>query len=196
MIKLVVGLGNPGEEYKFTRHNLGFMVIDRLKEKSRKPVTKRECYSQAFSATICRNRMLFIKPLTYMNLSGKAISCIFRKYDLLPEEMLIIVDDIALPFGEVRIKVRGSSGGHNGLESVIEHIGTETFPRLRMGILNNNIDNMVQFVLSEFNEKEEKQLDELIDYTASGIRNIVCKGIQFTQKYFNKRNLFKETEQI
>ncbi|MCK4666453.1 aminoacyl-tRNA hydrolase [Candidatus Dependentiae bacterium] len=196
MIKLVVGLGNPGDEYKFTRHNLGFMVIDRLKKKSRRPVTKRECYSQVFSANICRNRMLFIKPLTYMNLSGKAISCLFRKHDLLPEEMLIIVDDIALPFGEVRIKTRGSSGGHNGLESIIEHIETENFPRLRMGILNNNVDDMVQFVLSEFNKNEEKQLEELIDYAASCIKNIACKGIQFAQKYFNKKNLFKETEQI
>ena len=196
MIKVVIGLGNPGEEYRRSRHNLGFMVVDQLREKLKSSEITRECYSQVFRARFCRHNLLFVKPMTYMNLSGKAAACLCRKYDLLPEEILVIFDDISLPFGEVRVRTRGSSGGHKGMESIREALGTDIFPRVRLGILNEKVDSdLADFVLSDFSAEEQDNLQKVLDYTESGFKNIICRGFSHAQKYFNRKNILQDPEQ-
>ncbi len=195
MIKLIAGLGNPGIEYRETRHNIGFMLIDYLKNSLKAGEIYRECNSRVFTANICRKKVIFIKPMTFMNLSGKAISCFAGKYNLSAEEILIVFDDVALPFGEIRIREKGSAGGHNGLESIIEYLGTEDFPRLRIGISGEGTSDLVSYVLSPFSLNEKKNLDKIISFAGDAIKAAMCKDITFAQKNFNKLNVIAEIQQ-
>ncbi|HDS08607.1 MAG TPA: aminoacyl-tRNA hydrolase [Firmicutes bacterium] len=195
MIKVIAGLGNPGIQYRETRHNIGFMLIDSFKNSLKTGEIFRECNARVFSANLCRKKIRFIKPMTFMNLSGKAVACFVNKYNLLSEEVLVVFDDVALPFGEIRIREKGSAGGHNGLESIIESLGTDNFPRLRVGIFNGERPDLVSHVLSPFSEKERTYLDKVVALTGDAVRAIVCKGIDFAQKNFNKRNFIAEIQQ-
>ena len=131
---LIVGLGNPGEKYENTRHNVGFQVIDELAERQGKPVQRLKFKALTGLLTIGGEKALVMKPVTYMNLSGEAVRPAADFYKLPPERILVISDDVALAAGRLRIRAKGSAGGHNGLKSIIQHLGTDQFPRIRVGV--------------------------------------------------------------
>ena len=131
---LIVGLGNPGEKYENTRHNVGFQVIDELAERQGRPVQRLKFKALTGLLTIGGEKALVMKPVTYMNLSGEAVRPAADFYKLPPERILVISDDVALAAGRLRIRAKGSAGGHNGLKSIIQHLGTDQFPRIRVGV--------------------------------------------------------------
>ena len=130
---LVVGLGNPGEKYENTRHNVGFLTVDELAERARVPVQKLKHRALTNTLEVGSVKVLLMKPVTYMNLSGEAVGEAARFYKLPPERVLVITDDVSLPVGKLRIRKGGSAGGHNGLKSIIQHLGTDQFPRIKVG---------------------------------------------------------------
>jgi peptidyl-tRNA hydrolase, PTH1 family len=176
---LIVGLGNPGAEYERKRHNLGFLVIDKLAAEERIVVGSRECRSFIGRGEIEGRPAKLIKPQTFMNLSGEAVSCIAAKHHLvLPADNLVVLsDDLALPIGRIRIRERGSAGGHNGLKSIIAALGSNEFIRLRMGIQPEHpISDAKQFVLDPFARSEREQVDEMIERAAKAVRTIIREG--------------------
>jgi peptidyl-tRNA hydrolase, PTH1 family len=176
---LIVGLGNPGTEYERTRHNLGFLVIDKLAAEERVVVGSRECRSLIGRSEIEGRPAKLIKPQTFMNLSGEAVLCLANKHKTeFPSDKLIVVsDDLALPLGRIRIRERGSAGGHNGLKSIIAALGTQEFVRLRMGIQPEHpISDSKRFVLDVFAKSERQVVEEMIDLAAKAVRTILREG--------------------
>ena len=162
-MKLVVGLGNKGREYENTRHNMGFMLIDRyLQYKNITDKFKEKFNAIYIETTINNEKVIFIKPMTYMNNSGIAIRAFVDFYKLNSEDILVISDDLDLDLGKFRLRRNGSSGGHNGLKSIISHLGTDNFKRLRIGISNDK-DDVINYVLSKFSKKELNDIDTMFD---------------------------------
>jgi len=164
-VKLIVGLGNPGPEYESTRHNIGFVILDAVCEKLKVPTFKK--YKKYLLAR--KDEWLFLKALTYMNLSGQAVSSVMKEFDIKKSDLLIILDDVHIPLGKIRIRRRGSDAGHNGLKSVIEFLDSENFPRMRVGILPEKHESaseltmpLEEFVLMNFLEEENKSVQEII----------------------------------
>ena len=185
---LIVGLGNPGEEYARTRHNLGFLVIDKLAGEEGIRVASRECHSLIGRGELEGKTAKLVKPQTFMNLSGHAVSCFAAKHHLaLPAATLIVLcDDLALPLGRIRIRERGSAGGHNGLKSIIEALGSNEFIRLRMGIQpDHRVANSKRFVLERFAANERLVVEEMIDKAAKAVRVIVRDGALKAMTEFN-----------
>jgi PTH1 family peptidyl-tRNA hydrolase len=183
---LIVGLGNPGREYEKTRHNLGFMLVDLLAEQSQSQVKREECRSLIGRAEIENQTIELVKPQTYMNLSGEAISCLLRKEQRSVERMVVISDDLALPFGSIRIRPRGTHGGHNGLRSIIDCLGTQDFVRLRIGIQPGHpISNTKNFVLETFSKGESETVEKLLETSADAIRSIISEGTEKAMARFN-----------
>ena len=168
-MRLIVGLGNPGKDYEYTRHNLGFLVVQRLAEKlklkfSLSSLTK----GMVAEGIVKEDNICLLAPLTYMNNSGIAIKHLVSKKDLSPEDILVVCDDFHLDFQQIRVRAKGSDGGHNGLSSVIQHLGTEQFARLRMGIgYPPGKKDTVDYVLEEFKKAERSCLDSFIDEAVS-----------------------------
>lgn len=186
MIRLIVGLGNPGKGYLFTRHNMGFLVAEQLVDKRRGKFTEQK--ADYHLATLrMRNEQVFVAmPMTYMNLSGVAVSTLLDRLEVLPTELLVVCDDFALPFGKVRVRISGSDGGHNGLASIIEHIGTEDFPRMRMGI--GPIPEGViphEFVLERFDPEELDIVDEFIKLGVSCVEAAIYRGLADAMNKYN-----------
>lgn len=162
-MKLVVGLGNKGKEYENTRHNMGFMLIDRyLQYKNITDKFKEKFNAIYIETTINNEKVIFIKPMTYMNNSGIAVRAFVDFYKLNSEDILVISDDLDLDLGKFRLRRNGSSGGHNGLKSIISHLGTDNFKRLRIGISNDK-DDVINYVLSKFSKKELNDIDTMFD---------------------------------
>ena len=162
-MKLVVGLGNKGREYENTRHNMGFMLIDRyLQYKNITDKFKEKFNAIYIETTINNEKVIFIKPMTYMNNSGIAVRAFVDFYKLNSEDILVISDDLDLDLGKFRLRRNGSSGGHNGLKSIISHLGTDNFKRLRIGISNDK-DDVINYVLSKFSKKELNDIDTMFD---------------------------------
>lgn len=184
---LIVGLGNPGDDYAQTRHNLGFMLVDRLAGEADISVKRRECQSLIGSGVVEAERVKLVKPQTYMNLSGEAISCLTSKYEIEATKALIVIsDDLALPFGAIRLRQRGSAGGHNGLKSIIASLGTNEFVRLRIGIQPEHpLSDAKKFVLSEFSREEKRALDEILERSAQAVRSVIGDGIAKAMSLFN-----------
>ncbi|HJZ79440.1 MAG TPA: aminoacyl-tRNA hydrolase [Pyrinomonadaceae bacterium] len=173
---LIVGLGNPGDEYAQTRHNLGFMLIDKLASESGVKVNRRECQSLVAGTSIENQRVTLVKPQTFMNLSGEAVSCLQAKGD--PKSLVVISDDLALPFGAIRLRERGSAGGHNGLKSIIAALGTNEFIRLRIGIQPEHpISDAKRFVLGGFTRTEKESLAEILERAAEALRSVLRDGV-------------------
>lgn len=182
---MIVGLGNPGKTYKLTRHNIGYMVIDALAKKFGIEFKKRKLY---FYSTHKHNNtnILLAKPITYMNLSGNAVQALVNYYHIESNKLLVICDDINLPFGKIRIREKGSDGGHNGLNSIIQSLHTSNFPRLRVGIGGEQpTKNMVDFVLSEFNKNELIGLVEIIEDCLGAITLYMDAGIKMAMNAYN-----------
>lgn len=185
---LLVGLGNPGSGYAATRHNLGFRLIDKLAEEERIAVKRRECNSLVGHGEIEGVVTKLAKPQTFMNLSGVAVSCLLLKVesDAPVEQLVVISDDLALPLGKIRIRERGSAGGHNGLKSIIAEIGTEEFIRLRIGIQPEHpISDAKRFVLDTFSRTEQPVVEETIVRAAAALRTLISDGALKAMAEFN-----------
>jgi PTH1 family peptidyl-tRNA hydrolase len=185
---LIVGLGNPGKEYESTRHNLGFMLIDKLAAEAGIAVSRRECSSLVGRGEIESVRTKLAKPQTFMNLSGHAVSCLLAKLntDSPMEQLIVISDDLALPLGKIRIRERGTAGGHNGLKSIIAAAGTNEFLRLRIGIQPEHpISDAKRFVLDSFSRSERPIVADTLDQSARAIRTIIRDGALKAMSEFN-----------
>ena len=185
---LIVGLGNPGKEYEWTRHNLGFMLIDKLAHDEGITVGRKECSSLVGRGSIEDVSTRLAKPQTFMNLSGHAVSCLLAKLNVDEpiKKLVVISDDLALPIGRIRIRERGSAGGHNGLKSIIAAIGTEEFVRLRIGIQPEHpISDPKRFVLDDFAKSERPIVADTIALSAKAIRTIIKDGALKAMSEFN-----------
>jgi PTH1 family peptidyl-tRNA hydrolase len=184
---LIVGLGNPGEDYAKTRHNLGFMLIDKLASEEAITVKRRECSSLVGQGEIEGVLTRLAKPQTFMNLSGHAASCLLAKTEMNPAKQLVVIsDDLALPLGKIRIRERGSAGGHNGLKSIIAEVGTSEFIRLRIGIQPDHpISDAKRFVLDQFSSTERPLVEETIAKSVQAVRTIIRDGVLKAMMEFN-----------
>ena len=189
---LIVGLGNPGSDYAATRHNLGFMLLDKLAEDERILVKRRECNSVVGQGEIEGVVTKLAKPLTFMNLSGGAVSCLLRKIESdaplqqVAKQLVVISDDLALPIGKIRIRERGSAGGHNGLKSIISAVGTDEFIRLRIGIQPEHpLADAKRFVLDTFAKSEQPIVAETLTRSADAVRTIIRDGALKAMSEFN-----------
>lgn len=192
---LIVGLGNPGKEYEWTRHNLGFMLIDKLGADTGVDAYRRECQSMVARGEIEGCAVKLVKPQTYMNLSGEAVACLFARHKLAePGDNLIVVsDDLALPFGRTRIRARGSAGGHNGLKSIIGAIGTNEFTRLRIGIQPEHpISDSKRFVLDSFPGATRPAVAEVLERSVEAIRAILRDGVLKAMTVYNKSEVMSD----
>jgi peptidyl-tRNA hydrolase, PTH1 family len=187
-ISIIAGLGNPGERYEFTRHNIGFMVLDLLAERAGTRIKRDECRALISSAEIEGKRVELVKPQTFMNLSGESLLCLMKRRPLSqPQNFLVVVDDLALPFGTLRLRTRGSSGGHNGLKSIIEKFGTDEFPRLRVGIQpEHSIGNTKSFVLEKFPSSLHSQVEEVLERAAEAVRSVLTDGMERAMSVYNQ----------
>ena len=187
-MKVIVGLGNPGSEYAATRHNLGFMLIEKLAEETGVTVGRRECRALVGRAEIEGVAVKLAKPQTYMNLSGETVACLVTKHpaDPLGSQLIVISDDLALPLGSIRIRERGSAGGHNGLRSIIAALGTNEFVRLRIGIQPDHpISDSKKFVLDSFARTERAVVNEVLDKSVNAIHTILRDGVLKAMSEFN-----------
>ena len=182
-IRLVAGLGNPGAEYVCTRHNIGFMVVDLLAHEAR---VNWEKSSKADAATAKVGNALLVKPASYMNRSGPPLHAIAQFFKILPEQILVVLDDFSLPLGRLRIRESGGPGGHNGLESVIVQFGTEEIPRLRVGIGPAPAEGSVDYVLSNFFEEQKPLVRSTIERAAEAVKWAIDKGVVSAMNTFNK----------
>lgn len=184
---LIVGLGNIGEEYRNTRHNIGFMVLDAL-AKASNIVFKDGRYGATASLSVKGRQLLLLKPSTYMNLSGNAVRYWMQQEKIPLENVLIVVDDLALPFGSLRLKGKGSDAGHNGLKHIAATIGTQNYARLRFGIGNNfPKGGQVDFVLGHFNEADMQLMPERLEMAAEIIKSFCLAGLNITMNQFNNK---------
>jgi peptidyl-tRNA hydrolase, PTH1 family len=166
-LKLIVGLGNPGKEYEFTRHNVGFMVIDELSSRLDIPLDRTKFKGLYGIGHVLGEKVILLKPLTYMNLSGECIRPLMDYYDINIDDMIVIYDDLDLPTGKIRLRAKGSSGGHNGIKSTIQHLGTQDFKRIRIGIDRPEAGMSVpDYVLSKFREEEMPDIKEAVKKSA------------------------------
>lgn len=183
---LVVGLGNPGTEYAATRHNVGFMLVDRLARDAQTQVKRDECRALIGNAFIGEQKVEFAKPQTFMNLSGEAVSCLLKKPGRGIEKLVVISDDLALPFGTIRLRPKGSHGGQNGLRSIIDRLNTNEFARLRIGIgPKHPIANASNFVLERFSKAETERLEEILKDCAGAVRSVIEDGIEKAMAKWN-----------
>jgi len=183
---LIVGLGNPGAAYEKTRHNLGFMLVDVLARDAQTQVKRDECRSLIGRAEIDRQTVELAKPQTFMNVSGEAVSCLLAKPGRSVEKLIVISDDLALPFGKIRLRPKGSHGGHNGLRSIIDCLRTSDFIRLRIGILPEHpISNTKNFVLEKFSKGEAGEVEKILEQSADAIRAIVKDGVEAAMGQYN-----------
>ncbi len=188
-MKLIVGLGNPGIEYQFTPHNLGFLAVDRIAEQCGVRVDNRHCRAQTARTRIAGHEVLLAKPETFMNLSGAAVRELVREYEVQPEQDLVLLyDEMDLPFGTLRVRPRGRSAGHNGVESVIDALGTQEIARVRMGIAPDHpVGDGARYVLSQFKKSQLAAVDQIVDLAAEAARVILGEGVQAAMNRFNRR---------
>jgi len=183
---LIVGLGNPGAEYEWSRHNLGFMLIDKLAAESGLGRFRRECHSLVGRVELEGCAVKLVKPQTYMNLSGEAVACVVAKHSVPDESLIVISDDLALPFGKIRIRARGSAGGHNGLKSIIGSLGTNEFTRLRIGIQPEHpIGDPKRFVLDTFPGASRPEVERILERSAEALHTILRDGVLKAMTEYN-----------
>ena len=193
-MKLIVGLGNPGIEYQFTPHNMGFLAVDRIAEQCGVRVNNRHCRAQTARTRIAGNEVVLAKPETYMNLSGTSVRDLVREYQVQPEQDLILLyDELDLPFGTLRVRAGGRSAGHNGVESVISALRTQEIMRVRMGVgPDYPIDDGARYVLSQFKKSQYPVVDQVLDSAAEAVGVILGEGIGAAMNRFNRKE--KEAE--
>ena len=185
---LIVGLGNPGTQYEWSRHNLGFMLIDKLADEAGIECKRRECQSLVGRGKVEQASVKLVKPQTFMNLSGEAVACLASKHKLeVPGKNLIVIsDDLALPFGRIRIRERGSAGGHNGLKSIIASLGMNEFTRLRLGIQPEHpLNDTKRFVLDIFPRATRPEVQQVIERGVQALRCMLREGVLKAMSEYN-----------
>ena len=194
-MKIIVGLGNPGSHYRLNRHNIGFLCIDHIADKFSIPVKKRLCRSDTGQGNIAGCEVLLVKPRTYVNLSGEAINSLLDKFHVKPEGLIVIHDDLDLPTGRIRLRLGGKSGGHRGIKSTIDCIGSPDFNRVRIGIsrpgnTGSNYadeDEIVNYVLGDFPPEEAEIIKTAVASVAEAVECLLTDGIEIAMNRFNKR---------
>ena len=183
---LIVGLGNPGTTYEKTRHNLGFMLVDKLAREANSQVKREECRALLGRIEITNRLIELVKPQTYMNLSGEAINCLLKKETRNRENLIVISDDLALPLGKIRLRAKGSAGGHNGLKSIEECLKTQEFIRLRIGIQPEHpISDTKRFVLENFSKNDLEKVEKVLEQSVEAIHSVIIDGIERAMARFN-----------
>jgi len=195
-VKLIVGLGNPGIEYQFTPHNLGFLAIDRIADDCGVEVRNRQCRALTARTEIAGEQVLLAKPETFMNLSGISVHDLVVKHEVNPEsDLIVIYDELDFPLGMLRIRQRGSSAGHNGMKSIIGALGTQEFLRIRLGVApERKIADGVKFVLTPFRKAQLKQVDEVLARAAEATKVILKEGPAAAMNRFNRKAEPEEPE--
>ena len=196
---LIVGLGNPGERYERTRHNLGFMLVDLLARQSNAQVKRSECRALVGRAEIEGRAVELVKPQTYMNLSGESVACLLRKREGLKtaDDLLVVSDDIALPFGSIRLRARGSSGGQKGLKNIISVLGTDEFLRLRIGIRpEHTVSDTAAFVLERFTKAQQAEVEKILERSAEALRAVLRDGIDKAMSLYNSDQQSAPSDQL
>ena len=188
-MKLIVGLGNPGREYEMTRHNLGFMLIDTLCLKAGGRRFRSESNAMVAELVLANERVLLVKPQTYMNLSGDAVRPLLARYgDGEISNLIVASDDVALPFGMIRVRARGSAGGQKGLKSIIERLGSQEFARVRLGVKPDHpLSDLSNFVLSPIRNRDREQLAATLERAAEALAVILSEGVERAMALFNER---------
>ena len=185
---LVAGLGNPGEEYLHTPHNLGFRVVDRLAESNAIRVSRKENMSLVGLGAIRGRRVALAKPQTFMNLSGPSIKGLLDRYGLKPDRLLLVYDELDIPWGTLKIRPKGSAAGHNGIKSVIASLGTNEFPRVRIGIRPDHpVEDGAQFVLAPFKRAQKQEVEETVARAAEAVESILAEGVEKSMAVYNRR---------
>lgn len=184
---LIVGLGNPGSKYEKTRHNVGFLVVDELAERKAIPIQKLRFRALTNTAQIGGSKALLMKPTTYMNLSGQSVGEAARFYKIPPERILVISDDVDLPVGRLRVRRRGSAGGHNGLKSLIQHLGSEDFPRIKIGVGGKPHPDydMADWVLGRFTPGDQKHIEQAVAAAADAVELYLAQGPEASMSRYN-----------
>ena len=187
---LIVGLGNPGREYANTRHNVGFRVIDKIVSKLNLTRVYSNHKAEYYKEKINGEDVIFFKPMTYMNLSGEAVQSVESYFKIPLENIIVIHDDLDLPVGQLRLRESGGPGGHNGIKSIIQHLGSQNFKRARIGISKSNVIPVVDYVLGKFTSEEEKSIEKAIDFCADAM-------VEATKINFNRvMNKFNVKEKV
>jgi PTH1 family peptidyl-tRNA hydrolase len=187
-VKLIVGLGNPGFEYHLTPHNLGFMAVDRLAESCGVEIGRREAQALTAATEIEQEDVVLAKPQTFMNLSGMAVARLLDNYQLQVADLIVLVDDVDLPLGVLRIRQRGSAGSHNGLKSIIGTLQSDGFGRVRMGAgPDRPMDDLVSYVLGPFRRAQLEAVSDMLDQAGEAVRVILKEGISRAMNRFNRR---------
>ncbi len=189
-MKLIVGLGNPGIEYQFTPHNLGFLTIDRIANNLGIEIRNRQCRALTARATIAGETAILAKPDTYMNLSGLSVRELVVEHQVdVARDLIVIYDELDLPLGTIRIRQRGSSAGHNGMESILGALNTDEFLRIRLGIApDRKVVDGVKYVLTPFRKAQEKVVDEVLDTAVQAVEVILKEGPAAAMNRFNRKN--------
>lgn len=185
---LLVGLGNPGPAYEYTPHNLGFLVLDRLAARHSIRMGRLECRAEVGMGMLEGTWALLAKPQTFMNLSGQSVQGLLEKYSLRPDRLIVIYDDLALPWMSLRVRPKGSAGGHNGVKDIIRCVGTQEFARLRLGIdPGHPVRDASSFVLAPFKGGQKKELDELLDASSAAVESMITQGVEKSMAAINRR---------
>ncbi|MXY70231.1 MAG: aminoacyl-tRNA hydrolase [Acidobacteriia bacterium] len=185
---LIVGLGNPGEEYRQTPHNLGFLTVERLSEDAGVRVTRPEEDALVGSGQVGGKQALLAKPLSFVNRSGGPVKRLLRRYDLTPRRLLVVYDELDLAWGRLRLKQKGSAAGHNGMQSIIDALGTSEFPRLRIGIHPGHpVSNGARYVLRPFTRDEIEEVEQIVGRAAEVVRHALAEGTEKAMARSNRR---------
>ena len=189
-MRLIVGLGNPGIEYALTPHNLGFLAVDRIAQRQGAQMNNRRCRAVTGSFQAGDRKVLLAKPETFMNLSGASVRELVEEYEIDPaSELLVIYDELDLPFGSLRIRERGGAAGHNGMRSILGALGSQEFPRIRLGVLpeTGKPKNGADYVLTQFRKSQLAVVDEILDRTADAVEMILREGLAAAMNRFNRK---------
>ncbi len=193
-VSMIVGLGNPGPKYEDTRHNAGFMAVDRLRRTAGQTVRERHRYSsEIFHWRYGGRSMVILKPMTFMNLSGPAVAKAARVYKVRPENILVVYDCLDLPLGRLRFRLAGSSGGHKGMESVTASLGTRSIPRLRIGIDRRTEDSTADYVLSKWRQEERGLLEAVLDQVSEAVLAALRQGVEAAMNKYNSKMVNTES---
>jgi peptidyl-tRNA hydrolase, PTH1 family len=193
-VKLIVGLGNPGIEYQFTPHNMGFLAVDRIADECGVRVNNRHCRAQTARTRLAGHEVVLAKPETYMNLSGTSVVELVHEYEAKPEEdVVLLYDELDLPFGTIRVRPRGRSAGHNGVESVIAALDTQEIMRVRMGVAPDHpVGDGARYVLSQFKKSQLEIVSQVLDQAAEAVKMILAEGVPAAMNRFNRKEEAKD----
>lgn len=184
-MKLIVGLGNPGRIYSNTRHNIGFMVLDKLAIKLNNNFEKKSFNGLFFTSVIANEKIIFLKPQSYMNLSGDVVKKFADYYKISSDDILVISDDLDLPLGKIRLRAKGSSGGHNGLKDIFTKLNTTSIKRIKLGIENNKLMDTKEYVLGKFNKQEQGIIDNSIEKAANAALEFINQDFNSLMSKYN-----------